>query len=526
MTIYHLVGLSKLESAIRDDKGELSVLRFEIEGGRPALCLQIQTQRKTPAWGGAFESITGQQLNVFNYTAGAVVVIQHEVKETVSAWAISFGQGFHYIDQYYLDQRYGIRFAARVADPESLVSLSKVSLDDRPKIERSSIPSGDSLRGLGFNETGDFATRVVGKVNLSLFELGDKTVKLQSSDAISLPMPLSAHDLMSSLDTIAAILNEPENSSLKALEQLANVPPGAVRSSLYEMLSDAINCPEEYRLTVTWPHEMSEEFGRAEAFKIGRDEKEGLPSIGDLTAKLIGKNAGDLQKALSRNGVVLLDGLNGSPVSPKIPLARWLSFERDMENRRYFFQGGKWYTMKDSYSTQIASQVDSIFCRSLPMGDIPNWDPGLSEHEFNEMLACHFGGVCLDGRLVKGEFYRDPIEPCDVLLPDGVFIHVKNASASAPVSHLLSQAFVATDAARVDPSFRRGIEKRIEEAGQDPSRYSSIPTKVVIVMAKKRKALRPSSLFTFSQINLVRFVNDVESGGRTRIYVAPILKEI
>lgn len=527
MTLYHLIGLPNLRSAVREEKLQNEINCFEIEPNRPALCIQFQTQKRDPAWRDAFEKISGSTLHVQNDSAGALIVVQDSRGDTLSAWAISFGQGFHYLDQYYLDQRYGLRFAARVANPNQLVSLSKTTLDERPVIERSSIPSGDSLWGFGFRMAGDFATRIEGKSDLSKYGLGDKTVKLQGADAISLPLPTSAANLVDSLCKIKDIMDMSiEDASLKMLEQLAAVPAGRIREELYNKLHAAIDSPSNSRITITWPHEMNDEYGRSEAYRIaGNRIEDGLPTIERLLEVLHDVDVAALPNVLQRKGITLFDQVDGSPVGPKIPLGRWLSFECEISNKRYFFQSGKWYCLDIEYSEIVNRQVAAIFSRELSSYAFPSWKSGQTEREYNEMVAKEFGGICLDGKLVKGSYYRNYIEACDILLPGGTFVHVKNIESSAPASHLLSQAYVATEAARTDESFRAAIAQRVKEITDDFNRYSVVPSKVIIILAKKGDPFTPSSLFTFTQINMIRFVRDIESSGLAKVYVVPIHKE-
>ncbi|MFQ9338585.1 MAG: DUF6119 family protein [Varibaculum sp.] len=61
-----------------------------------------------------------------------------------------------------------------------------------------------------------------------------------------------------------------------------------------------------------------------------------------------------------------------------------------------------------------------------------------SEKTYNILLARELNGLCLDRKLVNPIEGASSIEACDVLLKGGIFIHVKNAASSAPVSHSAS----------------------------------------------------------------------------------------
>lgn len=536
MTLYHLVGLPKLRSAIRDDRDDFAITEFEIAEETPALCVQFENKRRIPNWGRAFESLTTTPVNVGNISSGAILIISDSVvNDVISAWAITFGQGFHYLDEYYIDRDYGLRLAARASDPEELISLSKVTLDDRPKIDRSTIPTGDSLRGLGYNSAGDYATRIVASVSTIQLGIGDKHVRMEGSDAISLSLPYNPHQLLDCLSRIKKMMSDkPTDISLQTLEQFVPVGVGAQRSKLNRELVNAIIDPSRSRLAVVWPHEMNEEYGRASAFRVTHGEiTEGCPSLGDLLSSLNKERSGgegaltqdNVEKLLKNRFIVRFDSSDGSPVSPKIPISKWISFEVDIDSVRYFYFRGEWYSLNEGYSRIIAKQVEEIFSREAPIMIDTKWKKGQTEAEFNFELAQQLGGICLDSRLVKGDLYRNPIEVCDVLLPNGTFIHVKNASSSAPVSHLLSQAYISIDAVRKDPSLRLSLKELLEKQGVDLTNYSLTPSKIIIVIAKEKRAITPESLFTFSQINLVRHFNEVESSGNTKMYIISLLKE-
>lgn len=99
---------------------------------------------------------------------------------------------------------------------------------------------------------------------------------------------------------------------------------------------------------------------------------------------------------------------------------------------------------------------------------------------------------------------RTIIEACDVLLKDGIFIHVKNASSSAPVSHLLAQALVSTETLLSSDNVRKKLEQKIIDAGNNIAECDTVPKHVIIIVAKDKKPLTAESLYTFSKIILIR----------------------
>lgn len=144
--------------------------------------------------------------------------------------------------------------------------------------------------------------------------------------------------------------------------------------------------------------------------------------------------------------------------------------------------------------------------------------------QYNKLLADQLGGICLDQKLIYPKGSNSGIEACDILLPDGVFIHVKHVSSSAPASHLLAQALVATEFLRIDSDAQISLRQKIEEAGFDPNEYQTKPSRVVVVMAKDDQQLTADSLFTFTKINLVRHDRRFTTMG-VELNIAPAVRK-
>ena len=173
--------------------------------------------------------------------------------------------------------------------------------------------------------------------------------------------------------------------------------------------------------------------------------------------------------------------------------------------------------MDGSYINSIQKRVDEIFERETEVLDsIHDWkiyeapkdkseeNKRKAEDAYNREIANQLGGLCLDRMLIYPESSKSGIEACDVLLPDGIFIHVKHVSSSAPASHLLAQSLVSTSLLRNDEYSQDKLREMIDGMGEDTDKYDVRPRQVVIVMAKDDKLLTAESLFTFTKINLVR----------------------
>lgn len=587
MTLYRLVGLSSPEAAIREKYRKLGGNRYcpaSVSVGDTEAYLYSGTVTHDKAsWTTTVKGLTGKDLEVGSTTSSAVLVIPHagaddEVSDGeadnndsesdgskvphYAAWAITFGMGFQMLEQRYIDTGFGQRVAIRCAKPEGLNVLSKTTLDERPRMVRSTIPSGGDPRRFGFRELEDFSTGLV--VEGCIEGIGD--VKVRGGDSLNIPLSTSPTALLNNLKQIKTILDkESASCELAALENLSLVKNTKEIKRLNQHLIKAIGdksgqveATEDERgqveasedgndqVALSYPYEILDEFGQFSYFKvIGaqlRKKHDYLPAIDDLLDPIRkGKDEEQRLKRLDRLSVGLYQSSDDKDTAiPEIPIKKWLTFQTTSEHKRYSLQNGHWYVMGDDYIKNVEKQVIKIFNRKAHLGRFPNWPicekpndkdaqkKANAELEYNKRIAEKLNGLCLDRKLIKPEGSKSSIEACDVLLPKGVFVHVKHIPSSSQASHLLAQALVATDLLLADKKAQDQLECLIEEfaksANLDPKNYMAKPRQVVIVMAKDDKKITAEDLFTFTKINLIRHDQRLASMN-VELNVVPVVRE-
>lgn len=565
MTLYRIVGMTSLRDALRDKYLELDTFecRSITVGGRPSFLVVGKTEEKDARWSSILAGLSGETISLKNSSAAAVLLIQDTekarldnegVQETPpdeqdnknnaedTAWALTFGMGFQLLEQKYVDHGFGQKIAIRAANPAGLNSISKTTLDERPRIERSTIASGGPLRSFGFEDLGDLATRLVTEGEIAGIGQNGKPVKIKGADSLSLPLSKDPNQFLSDLEKIKTTLNlKPSSDELAALEQLALVKDEGRLDELDKALLEAINQENSALLTISFPHELIDEYGDAGAYKLRgtgqRSARDYLPTLEALLAPI--------RKAPTSSRKQKLDGLSvqlfresddNNPISPKINVKKWFAFQTEIEGQRYYLHNGKWFSMNRDYASFVRRRTREIFNRGSPIGELPDWSivdiadkdqqkVENAELRYNRILAEHLEGLCLDQKLVRSELHRHGIEACDVLLKDGTFIHVKHIDSSAPASHLLAQALVSTEVLTYDKQAQENLKKHIAAVGGNPDEYKSRPSRVVIVMAKKSLRLGPNDLFTFTQVNLARQVAQLEQQ-QVPVHIASIARTV
>lgn len=551
MTLYRLSGLPHLKCAVRQKYKSLDSFRehnLQLED-LPAYLILGTTEAKDVRWGPTLESLSGQPLNLQNSTAAAALIIRNTAEEETqhqsrgfTAWALTFGMGFQLLDQEYIENGFGQSVAIRAADPAAINSINKTTLDERPRIIRSTIASGSPLRSFGFEDLGDLATRIVAEGQVPGVGSKNRTIKIRGADSLSLPLSISPKELRADLQNVEAVLSlEPASEELKVLEQLSIVKTKSTIDELDNALIEAINKEDDSLLTLSFPHELVDEYGNASSYRVqGAGDlslRDDLPTLDALLSPLKKVPEDKRKQKLENIAVQLFDESGGTPLSPNMKAKRWLAFQTDVDGVRFHLHNGRWFKMDRDYAEVVRKRTKAIFARSPILDDLPEWplvrlpnDKKLeeklnSEENYNQLLAEKIGGLCLDRKLVRSEFHVRGIEACDVLMRDGTFIHVKHVHSSAPASHLLAQALVSTEVLTYDKTAQEHLKKHIQAAGDNPDNYQIKPRTVVIVLAKNEVVLGPDDLFTFTQVNLARQATRLEQEG-IAVHVASIARRV
>lgn len=518
MSLYRLIGLDDSTDAVKE-KYASQFLPVPVPVADRACIMLCGDLGERPArWAATLSNLTGAAVDQTSKTAAAVLLIpgtssdgEEDNSESV-VWAVTFGMGHILLDQRYVDSGFGQRVAIRSADPETLNSITKVTVDDRARTERATIPTGASLRRFGFEEIGEFATRLVAAGTIKGVGEEDSAVTIRGADALNLPLSLEPKALLTELDAIAELLTKPPvNNDLALMEQFALIKSSDkdLVAELDARLVEQIVSDSPSALGLSWPHESTDEYDNADHFRVTgtrAKKRDGLPTLEDIVEPIRAADEENRVAKLTSTKVLLLRD-DDNEASPMIPLKKWFAFETTVDNKRYFLNGGRWYRMEQSYIETVRRRTREIFSRPTDFlsGEIPSWPADMgAENEYNAVLAEALGGLCLDQKLISVEGQRSRIEACDVLLPDGVFIHVKRADSSAPTSHLFAQALVSADLLTYDTQAQAELAQKIRDQGADPGDYGLAPKKVVIVMAKDNAVLAPDDLYTFAQVNLGR----------------------
>jgi uncharacterized protein (TIGR04141 family) len=284
-TLYRLTGLTTLQGAIRDKYLESASFEFRecaVGDRQSALALgHIETEQAK--WANTVHALIEDAVDAHNVTGAAVLLVPGDDGVT---WALSYGMGFQMLEQAHVDPGFGQRLAVRVADADHLNSLTRKTMDDRAKVDRSSIPAGDHLRGFGIGGFGELVTRLVATAKIPGLSVG-KSFKLRGADGLNIPLGRTPTTVLSDLGVIAEALQQPVVKDLEVLEQLVALKKGSkTANQLDAALVKSLKREGDEIVGAAWPHESVNENGTPAAFGVkvrGKPEiRLGVPAVEDI----------------------------------------------------------------------------------------------------------------------------------------------------------------------------------------------------------------------------------------------------
>jgi uncharacterized protein (TIGR04141 family) len=529
--VYQLLGTLSSEGLIRAkyvsrpefDSAVVSV------GDREGLLVKGSISTEQAKWAplvGGWVQDPSSVEGLGNTSAAAVVLLPTKDSASGRVWALTFGMGFQMLEMAAVDPGIGRRLLVRCGKPDQLRSVTHSRLDSKAYVARTSIPGGDDFRAYGANELGDFVSRIVAPALIEglLAESAGDRVEIRGSDSFNMPLARDGMQLLADLDAVEEVLTQDPIPDLAVLEHIRPLKSrDPVIQTLETRLDGALGSEDELKLGLAWPTELADEAMPFSHFDISRLPTRGAVVEGhdfeDIVSPLRDLDEGERFKRLERMRIQAFSD-DDDPISNSLVATHWLSFETYVEGHRYCLHDGRWYVVDEGLDELLGGKLEGIFNVPSPLGHLPEWPEDMDEEIYNPILAAHLKGVCLDRKLVRCATNRRGFESCDVLTPDGTYVHVKKIGRSTGASHLFAQAGVSAQILLDDFTALPALKEVVENAGGDSAWVPDRPERAVLVMANRR-VLDAKSLFSFSGMRLVRLADECRRQN-LQLFVAPI----
>ncbi len=523
-----------LERYVQDKYFDRGFDRTEVRvGDQKGLFIYGAIAKERADWVDQAHSLTGVAPSVGNMTSAGVLLLPYGKY----VYALTWGMGFLVLAPNLIDTGFGLRFAIRRANPRRVRSVTTNAIDVLPRTAKTSVLGGAALSAFRIEELGDLLGRMVVSVDssgLSCAVAGDRPwITIRGADALNVPLGKEPAALMADIRAIHDVVES--SSVVQGLEHLEGTRPlrsdDPVVQDLNNTLASQIASAESTRIALSWPSEWDDERGEASRYVLsgfGRGQNGVVEEldVDDVLSSVRNLPEDRRLDAMKRAKVQAVNN-DGDAVSRAISVNKWLTFECDLNSRRYVYSRGQWYNVSGAYLELLKERLERVFSQRWTT-ELPAWptcvkvrrETGesylgpVSERRYNQLVAAADGDItCLDRKLLYTEQHPGGIESCDLLGADCELVHVKRLDDSVSASHLFNQALVSAEALcrQVDALARlkERVAKQSDGGRTLPDRFR--PSNVVFAFAGRPATL--DALFTFSQVTLHRCVQRLSDFG-------------
>lgn len=439
-----------------------------------------------------------------------------------NVFAIGFGQGYRLVPDELKDPDFGLRVASRAVDPERVHDVVRKSMIRQGRQDTTYDSLGLPIGSLGVRRHAELVRKLGGELKAEHLGLdGDRSVTIQGSAGLRLPIPLDKRKLVALLKRIIKICEADIHPDFAFIEAIKQVQDDAIVSLLEASLDRALLGEVAAPVTLSVPVDLVPRLAETQTFnfKIGSVYRRGRPDL--VMAEVISRckvlNGVAPSQALREGRIELSDRRDGMGAIGGAPAIKWLEADFTLGERHYFLLDGTWRMVCEDYLAGVREQVSRLI-NPNPSTRLPRWKKGEHERAYNIRVQHELGRashLCLDRALVKTDLHqRSGFEACDLYGPDGELICVKPAGRSAPLGHAFNQALVAVEALISEQGAMERFAEVVAEASGGtrtvPDGYR--PRKVIFAIhLAGGRTVTDGTLFPFAQVALVNMATVLKS---------------
>lgn len=514
---------------------EYTAAPFTVDGVE-ALLVTGSVSRERTDWCAPLAELTGLEVDLASQVSSGLVLVRTDR----AAYALSYGKGYCLLDPERQDVGFGLSFALRCLDEDSLKLVRRSFMDSRGRTDENSSTRGGTLRDLGTEWIGVLVNRIIGRAsNLPLTHASYSRgpTKVSCTDvSVALPLAHTPRDFLRDLAVIEDVCARP--APLPGLEALARVRSlrGRGRTALVRGLDDRLDGllgadgdVTRSAVALSVPSECADDIDQAQGVRItcgSRTVQAEEVVLDDVLSLVRARRAGRRLPALKQMRIQLFaDRECREALTPPVSGARWLTAELHSRDASHFSWQGVWYEVGAEYVELLRKEITELLARPSSV-ELPYWPVGMDERSYNEERAGKQPGYTHFDRLTvrTSTFRGGGVEICDLLGPEGQLIMVKQApKGSDGLSHLFAQARVAVEALRYDNDVRDKFLAAVAARGLHHSVEDILvtPTVVLAIRLKKGTPITADSLFPFAQVILLQTVVALQGMG-ARVEILPL----
>jgi uncharacterized protein (TIGR04141 family) len=461
---------------------------------------------------------TGLPISFTDQRSGAVLLLAVDGQ----VYGITYGAGRWLLRDECKDQRFGLRYAIRQLDPKHVNRLVQRFPASHGRQDSVLVPGGLPIWCYGLEAYAGIIGHLGGELkttDLTSGTSGRRAVRIDGAAGLNLRLGVQPTALIGDIRAIAAVCRDrAPDPALEPIENIVPIGTGTLANDLDadldELLGWPANLAAEY-LSPVVPTAMLDAFLASQSLviRIGSTPIQADQlDLEDILRRTRNQRQGKQLAALRSGHVYLFADPDAEEPLGSSRAVNWLEATLTRGSRRFFLADGKWYEIGATYIDSIRRQVEDLIS-AAPSLDLPAWDPARDERRYNQHVQdVRAGYVNLDRDLVRAGLHEDTgFEACDLLGPDNELIHIKRARASAPLSHLFSQALVSMQTLANNADARADFIAKVHDHPRGRTLPADFQPKKVIfgILLKDGEQLSADTLFPFSQVTLAHTAREL-----------------
>lgn len=475
------------------DKDKLSK-RIAIEIDGVPCGLYIKKSRSEPKWSKLFNGLNGIDPNIFrSESVRGLLVVNIENR----LFAFTFGHGRSMLKSFMVERGFGLRVTLNLGDSNQIKSIDKSTLEKVSLNTRSQTSKNTNVNDFDFEFDQEILKSICAVVEDTDSE-SSEVVSGCDSVSINTEIELDAFpDLAKRL--LVAYRDDKYQQKYPWVDFIQFVSDPSLLQQLNQEMVKLLNEGEYDDVWISPPEVIDYNDFSGFVYKIRKDQSPCFHSELDLSTYIAESKP---RKPITIDALKRREILKFNAEEKNIggwPVFHCMNCELSLNGETYILNDGKWYRIDSEFSESVNNFFNSLDKCQI---EFPPYN-GMKEGEYLREIADGENFALLDQQWIHPKGTGNRLEFCDLLSQCDAFIHVKKYGSSSVLSHLFSQASVATDFLLNDPSVQEQVNKHLEETYLSVNFNSEdSPRKYRIVLAIMQKNPGDLHLPFFSKVNL------------------------
>lgn len=416
---------------------------------------------KAPVWMKNFFNNSLKNLNLFNSSSKGVLLVKAKQK----TFAVTFGYGWTLLNHGVYEERFGLKTALSIINPDYLRKIDKKNMSVSPKNTSEQLTKAGAISDFGIDIEQDLIHSVTGRSKSE----GSFGITITGKDSLTVSVKVDCVSIKKFLHLCYEKYSSNEYKKyFDWIDYIAEVKNPKLIEDLNNKLINKIK-NNENTIWMAVPEIINWENVAGFKYKKNSSEKNDVHII-DFLDSLTDKEKTNLNiKSLKKKQVCCISSEND------MELYRWSVYhciycEIKIQSKLYLLNNGKWYEIDQNF----VEKVNKIFRK------LRNKKSNISLPEFNHKNEIEYNKETsknnknfyfMDRKIIQHGGGQGKIEFCDIITKNNEIVHIKRYGNSSVLSHLFNQGLVSGELFLKDEEFRNKVNKKLDNDFKIPNTH-------------------------------------------------------